>query len=139
MRKGCCRHFTGVADKCCAVGVNYDDITTVNGEQFALALPCYTPRSGRSADPRPKASCDKYQEPTAEEIAAHQAELDASMERFKKTLPIIAKVKQEHQGQNWKGIEACPVCGGKLHMTHAASNGHVWGKCETDNCLAWME
>ena len=38
------------------------------------------------------------------------------------------------------GIEVCPQCGGKLHWTRAISyNGHVHAKCETENCLAWME
>lgn len=135
VRQGCCKHFTGISDKCCAAGVSYDAVT----KDFELALPCYTPRSGRNADTRQKAVCDKYEDPTAEEIAAHEAETKAFMDRFTKTLPLIAKVKAEHKGQSWQGVEVCPVCSGKLHMSHAACNGHVWGRCETEGCLSWME
>lgn len=62
-----------------------------------------------------------------------------SIERMKKVLPIIAKVKQSHSGEDWKGTETCPVCFGVLFLTHSSYNGHVWGKCETKDCLSWME
>ncbi|MEW7986630.1 MAG: hypothetical protein AB2799_12625 [Candidatus Thiodiazotropha sp.] len=38
-----------------------------------------------------------------------------------------------------QGAVECPVCGGKLHLSQAASNGHVWGKCETSDCVSFME
>lgn len=37
------------------------------------------------------------------------------------------------------GTTPCPKCGATLHYSVAACNGHVWGKCETDGCLAWMQ
>ena len=39
----------------------------------------------------------------------------------------------------WQDMVECPVCKGKLHLSHAAVNGHVWGKCETAGCVEWME
>ena len=33
----------------------------------------------------------------------------------------------------------CPACKGRLHLSQAAYNGHVWGKCETEGCVSWME
>jgi len=32
----------------------------------------------------------------------------------------------------------CPKCGGDLHY-QIHKNGHVWGKCKTDNFLSWMQ
>lgn len=37
------------------------------------------------------------------------------------------------------GIIECPKCKGKLHYSISSYNNHVWGKCETENCLAWMQ
>lgn len=36
-----------------------------------------------------------------------------------------------------KGTVKCPKCGKNLHY-NIADNGHIWAKCETDKCLAWM-
>jgi hypothetical protein len=51
----------------------------------------------------------------------------------------MARIKKEHKGENWQGVEECPVCKNKLQMTHAAYNGHTRGKCETPDCLSWIE
>ena len=37
------------------------------------------------------------------------------------------------------GTIACPTCSGRLNWTRDPSNGHVWGRCETDGCLCWMQ
>ena len=42
--------------------------------------------------------------------------------------------KEENQGT----IE-CPKCKGDLRYFRSSSNGHVWGKCKTENCLSWMQ
>lgn len=34
-------------------------------------------------------------------------------------------------------IIECPKCNKKLHYTISKSNGHIWGKCETKDCLIW--
>jgi len=51
----------------------------------------------------------------------------------------VTNIKAKHGKTNAKGTMGCPLCGGKLHYTVAALNGHVWGACETKNCLSWME
>ena len=48
------------------------------------------------------------------------------------------KVKPKPEKDRNEVIE-CPMCKGKLHMYQSAYNGHVHGKCETPNCLYWME
>ena len=83
--------------------------------------------------------CEKYEEPSAAEIAETEAAIDRHMDRMRKVMPMIGKIKEDHKGHTWSGIVACPACGGKLHLSHAGCNGHVWGKCETKDCVAWIE
>jgi hypothetical protein len=130
VNKDKCRHFNGVQNKTCEAGINYDT--------FPSGIPCIRRHTSGHVPPNPP-TCEKYAELTPEDIAKREAEIKAAVERFAKLGPVIRKVKQEHKGTSWKGVEVCPICGGKLHMTHAAYNGHVWGKCETKDCVAWME
>lgn len=133
MKAGTCRFFKGIQHDQCDAGITYAD--KARGQ-----VPCiktYGHKPGVKTIP--VWHCDKYTEPSAEEIAKSKAEMEAAMERMTKTFPLISRIKKEHKGESWKGVEACPVCGGKLHMTHSAFNGHVWGKCETAGCVAWME
>ena len=69
--------------------------------------------------------------PTTEDIAEHEV--------IMKLLPVIARVKRLRCGEDWQGATECPVCGGKLYLSHAALNGHVCGRCEIENCIVWME
>ena len=48
------------------------------------------------------------------------------------------KVKPKPDQDRNEVIE-CPMCKGKLHMFQSSYNGHIHGKCETENCLFWME
>lgn len=146
MRKGTCKHFNSeYHNECCAAGVRYEDVTTEPNrlEGKGLRLPCHQictfKAPSQIAEFEKRGQCPKYEEPTAQEIAKDRAELDAVIARMEKTCVVIGKVKKLHKGKDWKGVEVCPVCGGNLHMTHAALNGHVWGKCETEGCVAWME
>ncbi len=87
----------------------------------------------------PQGTCEKYEEPTPKDLASYDDQIAMATARMKKTLPLVARVKAEHKGESWHGTEPCPVCGGVLHLTHAACNGHVWGRCETEECVSWME
>lgn len=147
MRKDVCKHFNGSHhNDACECGVAYKDVVpdwdNIHGR--ALRFPCHTkafPDSSPSQleEFNKRGKCDKLELPTAEELEQSEKKMKKAIEEFKTVLPIVAKVKKEHKGQSWKGVEVCPVCKGKLHLTHASINGHVWGKCETEGCLAWME
>lgn len=150
MKRGTCKHFTGIGydddNRCCAAGVRYNDVIP-NPELpgSGYRVPCIRERKPSAHQLRvlqefgPAGACDKYEEPTEAELATDKQERDAALANWMLVLPLIVEVKQEHEGQHWKGIKECPVCKGRLHMSHAASNGHVWGKCETEGCVAWME
>ncbi len=57
-----------------------------------------------------------------------------------KSITDAIKLCREHAGgkRGIAGTVECPKCKGTLYYTVAASNGHLWGRCETKDCLAWM-
>lgn len=127
MKKGTCRFFNGVQHDKCKAGVEYRSLG--QGK-----LPCITEYRGTDF-----AECDKYTEPSNEEVEKFDRVMRAASERMMKLIPFISRLKSEHKGKSWEGIETCPICSGKLHVTHASINGHVWGSCETENCVRWAE
>ena len=150
MNEGTCIHFNGVQNDTCKRGVRYD--------QFARGKPCiqFIQKSARGgtylragelpAETKPffgalpKESCAFYEEPTAEQVQADRAEIDA---HFVKTIAAIKvssawRLKPKPASDRQDVVE-CPVCKGKLHLSQSAYNGHVHGKCETADCVEWME
>lgn len=130
MRKGSCVHFTGVMRGSCAIGISYIEV------RKGGPVPCIT-LNGRRND-----CCDKYQEPTAEQIAADEREIDLAMEKHRQAMVFVAKWKTWTKTNRVAKVEVvdCPVCKmGKLSLSQAAYNGHVWGKCSTPDCVSWMQ
>ncbi len=125
MKKGTCKHFTGVQNETCDAGMKYDDFKP---------LPCIT----RLLGDKPR-TCNKYEEPSDADISAFQDMLDASLERYRKAAPTLMKLRKKYKGKSWQGIIDCPICNGRLHISIAGYNGHMHGHCETDDCLSWME
>lgn len=128
---GRCVHFNGIQNKACEAGVNYD--------QFAGKLPCLKSRlfSGQN---RPAAHpCDKQQFPSDEQVAKELAEHAAAEEKFMKLTPLLREMKAKHRKTGFSGVVECPVCKGKLSLGVSSYNGHTRGKCETKDCLAWIE
>lgn len=141
-----CKHCNGTYfNEICDAGVAYVAVTPQPDKPgSAYRRPCVglvTCDHGRETlkNHGPQGTCDKYEEFTEAELAAQDAAMQASMDRMKLTLPVVGKVKKEHKGENWQGVVVCPVCGGELSLSHAACNGHVWGRCATDGCVSWME
>lgn len=58
------------------------------------------------------------------------------------TIKAIELIKEKHgpgkPKKFIKGFIKCPKCGGKLFYTISNYNGHIWGKCQTENCVGWM-
>lgn len=38
-----------------------------------------------------------------------------------------------------RGKMTCPLCNGVLHYERSPLNGHVMARCETPECVRWME
>lgn len=157
MRRGTCIHYRGShQEQPCAAGVDYrtafgpnDGIACrapclqeikrhVKGEDGKLA-PVWEPwpRNGQQEIP-----CDKRVMPTEEEIAAADAEFAQHMDRMRKVMTVVKPWRTWSRKNRVakEGAIPCPTgCGGVLHLSQAAYNGHVWGKCETTGCVSWME
>jgi len=148
MKPGICKHKTSPwHDERCGAGVRYDDVCPRPGDDRGKGYryPCTKYDALSNHGKRtvnlhgPQGTCDRYEEPSAADIADYKREIEEATLRMMQTLPIIAAVKAGHKDEDWQGVEECPQCGGILHLSHAAYNGHVWGRCETVGCLTWAE
>lgn len=145
MQKGLCKHYRGsFHNKTCDAGICYNAVTPAPKEPgCALRRPCRTipvfDSPSQLEEFAKRGTCEKYQEPTEAEIAEYEAKVQSIVRNFEASLPLIGRVKKGHHGQDWQGVEECPICKGKLHIRHANYNGHTHGKCETADCLNWME
>lgn len=133
---GWCIHYRGITGArgervtSCEVGVEYD--TLPKGRQ-----PCFLTKAGES---KPDAGpCEKLRRPTSDEIAEHEKWLGERMEKQIAVMNGIAAWRKAHKGRSAQEVVECPACKGRLHLSIAAYNGHVHGRCETDGCVSWME
>jgi hypothetical protein len=127
-----CIHFTGVQNEKCEAGVEYKSFR-------GCPFPCFRGEAGDKLRKGEKPFvCEKVEWPTEEYI---QAEIDMWERESKKAVEgnrAVAHIRKEQRGKNYRGVVECPICKGKLHVSHA-SNGHIHARCETPDCLAWME
>lgn len=132
MRHRVCKHFTGLLNDACRVGIQYEDVKKLTAGKLCCldGLPC---------------PCTKYEEPTEEDIAAYHRKTQQIIEeldrRYRLVEPALRKIRARYRGRNMHGRMTCPVCKVAKAMTinHAASNGHCHVFCETDGCIRLME
>lgn len=136
MSAGRCVHFNGIGNDTCDAGVKYDDVRDTSTKPYSL--PCLAKYNTAGA------KCDKCRVPTAEELAAEEAEYKRTSEGIRKARAAIVA----HCGRPWKkgmpgksGVIACPVCDkpDALRFGRAGYNGHVHASCLTEGCVSWME
>lgn len=131
MKKGTCKHFRGIQHDICLADKDWRWITGGELVGVAIRMPCIKRET-------PQASCEHYAEPTDEEIKEDNAWIDQAIKKIKEASPLISKLKEEYK-DGGSGTRDCPVCGNIFHFSVAACNQHVHGKCETDDCLSFME
>ena len=87
------------------------------------------------------AACPKWLRRTREQGEARADKLDQLMNRMRIVGAVVGPWRTWSKANRVAKQEVieCPICKGKLHLSQAAYNGHVWGKCETDGCANWME
>lgn len=140
---GWCIHYRGITGPrgeivtSCEAGVEYATFRNAEGKRLAAQQPCFLDDHGRS---KPGAlHCEHLRRPTPEEIAAHEQWLAGRIEKLGKAMLGIASWRAKHKGRSHSEVVECPVCQGRLHLSIAASNGHVHGRCGTAGCVAWVE
>lgn len=150
MKNNTCKHFNGTYHNThCEAGVCYRDVTPEPDRQdgIGLRVPCRTESIGNNPSQlkefAKRGTCEKFQLPTAEEIAADEAEIAKLFERTDVARRAIVK----HLGGPWKrgmpgvgGDIKCPICAdGLLRFSRAGINGHIHASCTTEDCVRWME
>jgi hypothetical protein len=133
-----CVHFNGLMNKSCRSGVVYDDLDKENRLPYRVGLPCFHPDSERVKGIC-QSPCENLRFPTEEEIQETLKAHDDAIEKMTTALKVIDPIRKAHKGGDWSGVIECPNCTGQLHVRHAGCNGHVHAKCETADCVAWME
>lgn len=132
-----CQHYTRDKgfDMKCSAGMDLKKIKTVaTGTKGHKWGPCI---DGHTLD-KPAEHCPHWVRRTREQAEKRADEIAASIQRMTVAGPIIAEWRKKKPIGKAEVIE-CPACKGRLHLSQAASNGHVHGKCETNGCLSWME
>jgi hypothetical protein len=99
-------------------------------------LPCFIKPSEKSGQ---RLECEHFKAPTAEEIALHKQGMEERESLVKTVKAGITRWRFQHQGCSHSEIVECPACKGHLHLSIAAHNGHVKGRCETGGCVSWTE
>lgn len=96
---------------------------------------------GKRTEDEQLAMCPKWLRSTREQGEERADALDKAMDRmrivggFLKGWRTWSKKNRVSKAE----VVECPVCKGKLHLSQAAYNGHVHGRCETKECVSWME
>lgn len=136
MRHNTCIHYTGAQSDSCKAGVQYESLTGGKVSGWGLMLPCWTSTMKHASDVQ-KVKCEKYQAPTDAEIAQEKAESDAYMAKFMLVMPFVSEWRKKlPKGKS--EVVVCPACSGRLKLSQSSYN-HVWGACETEGCVRWME
>lgn len=131
-----CKHFTGLLNEVCEAGVPYEQFRAAredgSGKEW---LPCL--KDGECV------ACEKRSWPTEEEVDAEEAAMEQSMQRTMKAITAIsidAEKRGFRKGNGGSAQMSCPVCeDGKLSYSVSSYNGHRWAKCETEDCVSFME
>lgn len=85
---------------------------------------------------------------TQEEVRASLPSKEEAQAEFDKVSDALtamsacqddAKAKGYKKGNGGRGFIPCPICKGRLHYSVASHNGHMWGRCETEGCVSWMQ
>jgi len=135
---GWCIHYRGITGPrgetvtSCEAGVDYEAWRGIGHDR----QPCFLD-NGQS---RPDAAhCPHLRRPSPEEIAAHEGWLKQRQKLLGSVMVGIADWRRAHKGKSAREVIECPACKGRLHLSIAACNGHVHGKCETEGCVSWRE
>ena len=125
-RRRSCEHFNGILGKpVCAAGI--DVVARAGGRKepgLANRLPCLR------RNETPAFTCDKRRFATVEEAKAAIARSDRAVAMV---MGVRAGLGKPEPGTS--GEVACPKCGGPIDWSASPRNGHVHGRCRTDNCI----
>lgn len=139
IKDGYCKHFSGLLNEKCLRGRDYKGFSN-DGTEFGLMkkMPCKKSNEVNT--------CDEREFPTKEEAQEHKRRQSQWVQNFNKAIELIQKkhkvdIEWENPSNKNKTVQGtieCPVCKGDLNYSVSSYNGHIWGKCKTEDCLNWM-
>lgn len=132
-----CQHYTrgAGADMICKAGMDLKTIKRVpTGDKQIKWGPCI---EGHTLE-NPQAHCPHWIRRTREQGEARADGVEKSLRMMSVVMPAVDAWRKKLPIGKAEIIE-CPECKGRLHLSQAAYNGHVWAKCETKDCVAWIE
>ena len=135
-----CQHYGRGkgADMVCKAGMDLSKIKTVAvGKRGIKWGPCI---EGHTLE-NPEAHCPHWIRRTREMGEKRADSIARSLKMMDLVAPAVSEwhTWTETNRVGKEEVIECPVCKGRLHLSQAAYNGHVWGKCETKDCVAWMQ
>jgi len=143
-----CKHFNGFRGyfakdpkaQVCKCGIKVRALVGGDDLGWISRTPCL-------ADHETDVVCSKREFPTREEAEAEARESEA---HTKATLLAMKRCIEDSDDRGFSVFDSdnrpdvageiqCPACGGTLKYSRSGYNGHIWGKCETEGCLQWMQ
>ena len=131
-----CKHFRSIQHQTCQVGINIRQL--VGGDDFGWArrMPCLSSEHCT-------VECESRELHTREEAEADYEKTQQIMQQLTQAVTITRQDATDRGlmiGRGGVGEVGCPVCStGTIKYSVASVNGHMWGKCSTAGCVAWME
>lgn len=132
-----CQHYGRGkgADMVCAAGMDLKTIKKVpTGAKQILWGPCI----GGHELADPKAHCPHWIRRTRAQGEKRADQVEKSMRLMTVVMPAVDAWRDKLPLGKAEVIE-CPECNGKLHLSQSSYNGHVRAKCETKDCVNFIE
>lgn len=134
-----CVHYAPSEGNGCAAGMDREKIQCVptprgDGGQMVKWGPCI---HGHALE-NPTAHCPKWERLSMEQAEKYADDIEATLHRMTVVDPVISAWRKKKPLGKSEVIE-CPACKGWLHLSQAACNGHVRARCETDDCVNFIE
>lgn len=132
-----CQHYTTKARAIisCAAGMDLDKLQRVpTGPKGYKWGPCIDGHDLANVHEH----CPHWIRRTREQGEARADRIEEVLKRMALIGPVVAEWRNKQPIGKAEVID-CPACKGRLHLSQAAYNGHVHGKCETQGCVSWME
>lgn len=136
-----CAHYApqpgSAANDYCALGC---DASKRMKEARDSGEPNMSPCIGGHKTPNVLTLCSKWERRSLEHAAKRADAFQEMMERMEIVMPVVSKWRVKPKPtSDLRGIIECPKCKGRLHLSQSSYNGHVHARCETENCVAFME
>lgn len=138
-RNYCVHYAPRECDSGCRAGVDRGTLPealtpSADGKRMVPWGPCI---GGHTLE-NPLAVCPKWERRSLEQAEEYADGMEACMTRLTVVDPVITAWRRKLPIGKAEVIE-CPACKGRLHLSQAACNGHVRARCETADCVNFVE